>query len=350
MKRNLFFIVLLAVSSSLFAQVPQSFYMRGTALAESSEPMQMKRINKDFPESYNGNMVISNTYELITALKTGEYEFASDASGAAWISPQSITVNDGDEELVPYRIRVNFDEGDPVVIISEVDAVTMWAPWNGYEIAELDYTGNSSFENNDILYNKALWGDERYRIKLYTVDGDLTTYAYIQGNQTAPDDDNNSDGYFDLYTTADTGWAYEDENGEKYNATEFKLSKKRRGEGFPLEPFNIRVIFQVNENYTHVISDQKDGPDPGPGDSSVKENNNSGIQVYPGTIENSVTIITNEDNFTADFISMTGKSVLKANSTGKTLLLDNISIDKGMYILKITAAGKVLGIQRVIKL
>lgn len=80
--------------------------------------MEMKRINEDFPKFYMGEGSISNTYELFTALKTGSYEFATSADGGALIQAATITV-DGGESLVPYRIRVNFDE-----------ATLMWYPYS----------------------------------------------------------------------------------------------------------------------------------------------------------------------------------------------------------------------------
>jgi hypothetical protein len=136
MKANLFFIALMAIAANVFSQAPQSLFMRGSALAESSNPMQMKRIDKDFPESYNGEMVQSNTYELITALKTGEYEFSVTTAGAASIASKAITVTGSG--LVPYRIRVNFDETTPAVTASKIEEVIMWSPWNKVTVANLD--------------------------------------------------------------------------------------------------------------------------------------------------------------------------------------------------------------------
>jgi hypothetical protein len=339
MKTSLFFIALMAIAANAFSQAPQSLFMRGSALAESSDPMQMKRINKDFPESYNGEMVQSNTYELITALKTGDYEFAVTTSGATSIASKAITVNG--EGLVPYRIRVNFDETTPVVTVSKVEEVIMWAPWGKVTVANLDYIGNSSFKNDYIEYSKDIWGDPRYRIRIYTEDGDMTTYGYVKGNLTAPIDDSNDTGYFDLYTTTNIdGWNETTEEAS-YTGAEFKLSLKRRGEGYPIEPFEVKVIFSTTENYTHVISDF--------GASGIEDVELS-ASVYPTLVDNSITINAKEDNFTVEFIAITGNAVLKANSKSNTLTINDINIGKGLYLVKITKANKVLGVARVIKL
>ena len=81
MKTKLSFLIV-AISvcmSALAVEVPAKLFVRGTALAESSVAMEMKRINEDFPKFYMGEGSISNTYELFTALKTGSYEFATSA-------------------------------------------------------------------------------------------------------------------------------------------------------------------------------------------------------------------------------------------------------------------------------
>ena len=137
MKTKLSFLIV-AISvcmSALAVEVPAKLFVRGTALAESSVAMEMKRINEDFPKFYMGEGSISNTYELFTALKTGSYEFATSADGGALIQAATITV-DGGESLVPYRIRVNFDEATPVVSVLKVDEVILWAPSKKYVIIE----------------------------------------------------------------------------------------------------------------------------------------------------------------------------------------------------------------------
>ena len=94
MKTKLSFLIV-AISvcmSALAVEVPAKLFVRGTALAESSVAMEMKRINEDFPKFYMGEGSISNTYELFTALKTGSYEFATSADGGALIQAATITV------------------------------------------------------------------------------------------------------------------------------------------------------------------------------------------------------------------------------------------------------------------
>lgn len=340
-KLSFFLVAISLCMSALAADVPAQLFMRGTALAESSTPLVMKRINKDFPDFYNGAGEISNTFELFTALKSGNYEFAASESGAAIISSATITVDK--EGLVPYRIRVNFDESTPEVTVSEVEEMIIWAPSKKFVVANLDYMGNSSFIIRGLEYSKDTWGDPRYRFRVYTADGDIKTYAYKKGNLTGPDDDSNETGYFDLYQTTAEGQWDETIDGVKYQGAEFKLSKKRRGEGFTLAPFDVKVVFDPVNNYTHVISDY----DP---TGIVSTNAVSKGEVYPTAINDQVTIAVEKGALAVDFISATGITVLQAKSADSTLTLNNISLPKGVFLVKIVQDNNVLSVKRVIKL
>ena len=346
MKTKLSFLIV-AISvcmSALAVEVPAKLFVRGTALAESSVAMEMKRINEDFPKFYMGEGSISNTYELFTALKTGSYEFATSADGGALIQAATITV-DGGESLVPYRIRVNFDEATPVVAVLKVDEVILWAPSKKYVITNLEYVGNSTFYNDYVEYIKADWGDERYRIRVYTEDGEYTTYGYKLRAVSAPDNDSNEDeklpGYFDLYTTTNIeGWD-ETIDGEKFYGSEYKLSVKRRTAN-PLLPFSVKVIFSTSKNYTHELRDY----DP----TSIRENKMQNVNIYPTIIDNSTTVSVAEGAFSVEFVSITGVSVLKVNSSGNVLNLEGLDMASGMYLVKIVQDNNVLSVKRVIKL
>lgn len=340
-KLSFFLVAISLCMSILAADVPAQLFMRGTALAESSTPLVMKRINKDFPDFFNGEGDISNTFELFTALKSGNYEFSTSESGAAILPSVAITVEG--EGLVPYRIRVNFDESTPEVTVSEVEEMIIWAPSKKNVVANLDYVGNSSFVVRGIEYDKDVWGDPRYRFRVYTTDGDIKTYAYKKGNLTAPDDDSNETGYFDLYQTTPEGQWDETIDGTKYQGAEFKLSKVRRGEGHTLAPFDVKVIFSPTGNYTHVISDY----DP---TGIINTNATSKADLYPTAINNQVTISVEKGAFDVDFISVTGVSMLQAKSINSTLTLNNISLPKGVYLVKIVQDNNVLSVKRVIKL
>ena len=145
--------------------------MRGDALAESLSPLKMQRIVEGFPESYNGNLVTSNTFELITSLKTGSYSFSASENGEDKIQSEDITVNETEGVPVPYRIRVNFDDDIPSVTMEKITGAVLFAPSKKYIITDLNYTGNSTFEVENLQYNGSTWGDPRYRIRLYLEDG-----------------------------------------------------------------------------------------------------------------------------------------------------------------------------------
>lgn len=347
MKTKLSFLIV-AISycmSALAVEVPAQLFMRGTALAESSVAVEMKRINEDFPKFYLGEGNISNTYELFTALKSGSYEFAVSADGGALIESATLAVETAENELVPYRIRVNFDGAVPTVSVLKVEEVILWAPSKKYVITNLNYIGNSTFYNDYVEYIKADWGDERYRIRVYTEDGEYTTYGYKLRAVSAPDSDSNEDeklpGYFDLYTTTNIeGWD-ETIDGTKFYGSEYKLSVKRRTAN-PLLPFSVKVVFSITKNYTHELKDY----DP----TSIRENKMQNVNIYPSIIDNSTTISIADGAFSVEFISITGVSALKVSSSGNVLNLDGITIESGIYLVKVLQGNQVLSVKRVIKL
>ena len=162
---------------------------------------------------------------------------------------------------------------------------------------------------------------------------------------SAPDNDSNEDeklpGYFDLYTTTNIeGWD-ETIDGEKFYGSEYKLSVKRRTAN-PLLPFSVKVIFSTSKNYTHELRDY----DP----TSIRENKMQNVNIYPTIIDNSTTVSVAEGAFSVEFVSITGVSVLKVNSSGNALNLEGLDMASGMYLVKIVQDNNVLSVKRVIKL
>lgn len=342
-KLSFFFVAICLCMSVLAADVPAQLFMRGTALAESSAPMEMKRINENFPNFYLGEGGISNTFELFTALKTGSYEFSTSTDGSALIQTATITVES--EGLVPYRICVDFDGATPEVSVLKIDEVILWAPSKKYIIANLDYIGNSTFNNDYVEYIKSSWGDERYRLRVYTEDGAHTTYGYKLRAVSAPDSDSNEDaklpGYFDLYTTTNVENWDEIIDEVKYYGSEFKLSAKRRNAS-PLLPFSVKAIFSASKNYTHELKDY----DP----TSIRKDEIQNVNIYPTIIANSTTISVVEGGFSVEFITLTGLPILRVNSESNILTLNDLNIASGVYLVKVAQGNNVLSVKRVIKL
>ena len=57
-----------------------------------------------------------------------------------------------------------------------------------------------------------------------------------------------------------------------------------------------------------------------------------------------------EGAFSVEFVSITGVSVLKVNSSGNVLNLEGLDMASGMYLVKIVQDNNVLSVKRVIKL
>lgn len=326
-----------------FKSVPDELYMKGTALAESASPLKMKRIVEGFPESYNGNLVTGNTYELITALKTGSYSFSVSESGEGLIQSQDITVENTEKNPVPYRIRVNFDNDIPQVTVEKITGAILFAPFKKKVVANLDYTGNSVFEVKNIQYDASSWGDPRYRIRLCLEDGSVVTYGYLKGSISAPNDDSNTSGYFELYPTTNIDDWHETIDGIRYTGNEFKLSFKRRGEGFDLAPFDMKVIFNSIGSYYHVISDYVEPP------VGIIENQKGGIGIYPTFFNQYIMIEGTERGMLVEMYTIDGSKVLQTKTDAPVCKLENLNIPDGVYILKVSTRDNITETRRVIK-
>lgn len=326
-----------------FKSVPDELYMKGTALAESASPLKMKRIVEGFPESYNGNLVTGNTYELITALKTGSYSFSVSESGEGLIQSQDITVENTEKNPVPYRIRVNFDNDIPQVTVEKITGAILFAPFKKKVVANLDYTGNSVFEVKNIQYDASSWGDPRYRIRLCLEDGSVATYGYLKGSISAPNDDSNASGYFELYPTTNIDDWHETIDGTRYTGNEFKLSFKRRGEGFDLAPFDMKVIFNSIGSYYHVINDYVEPP------VGITENQKGVIGIYPTFFNQYIMIEGTERGMLVEMYTIDGSKVLQAKTDAPVCKLENLNIPDGVYILKVSTRDNITETRRVIK-
>lgn len=199
------------------ATAPESLTMQGSALNESTNPMQMKLMD-------------NNTYELITSLKTGDYSF-SDASATG----NSITV---EGENVPYFISVNYDGATPAVSVKKIEKVILWAPWNGYTMGELTYNMNSTFKGSKFLGDINAMGDNRYRIRVIFTEDDFRTYGNV--HDYVPTDETDQE-YYDMHLTENGVWFDPDKK--------YKLAKK-----YEDKYYDVEVKMNATENYTHFMT------------------------------------------------------------------------------------------------
>lgn len=219
-------ILLLSIASMLVclnimaAEPPASLSIKGTAVAESNDPIPMK--------------LVGSTYELYTSLKTGDYSFEGDNT----IASAPITE---EGTLVPYRIRVDYSGDNPVVTVQKIEKVYMWAPWTQHEISpSLEYIGNSMFKGSPMYCNISTWGhetemkDSRYRIRLNFEGGVLETYGHGK--------DENSG--VDFFLAGNEQWGSSDFN--------YSVDGSYVNTGVP---FEITLTLKADQEYRRALSD-----------------------------------------------------------------------------------------------
>lgn len=314
-------------SMGVFAgTAPQTLSVKGTALKESNgQEMPMKKVG--------------NTFELYTAMEEGgEYSFVGDD-----ITGGTVDMVFGEGDLVPFRIRVNYDGDQPEVTVDEIDKVTIWTPWSRYTVAQLSYTGNSKFASTDgYAFIKNKWGDDRYRIKIFTLNGEEETYGRLN-----PDDgigvpeEGTPQSYFDLVKLP--------ENGDWFDgANEFKIGKSYQS-GNNL--FNFEVILNATENYTHKQI-RYETEDPLPlnltiegsaieGGKAELQQTSEGIFEYVGGLQNGSFKIYGEDLYTADnvYYTITSDGMLKIGDENSTTTIEELD-DLAPYLIRINTYGR----------
>lgn len=207
---------LLGSSAAFAANPPEELSIMGSALNEGPEIIMKKD---------------GNVFELFTSLKTGEYSFTDES-----VPGGSIQVEAAANEMVPYRITVDFNGDTPIVKANKVISVYLWAPWNQYTITTLNYIGSSQFESSqETSYSRDKWGDERYRIRIEVENETLRTYG-ASGDK------------FKLKQAANTQWGEDNESGLKelnFKIDNYSLAK----------PFTVTIDLTSTEEYTHWFNE-----------------------------------------------------------------------------------------------
>lgn len=312
MKKLLFSVSFVLTSVGVFAgTAPETLSVKGTALKESNgQEMPMKKVG--------------NTFELYTAMEEGgQYSFVGDN-----VEGGTVDMVFGEGDLVPFRIRVNYDGDAPEVTVEEIDKVTVWTPWSKYTVAQLNYAGNSKFASTDgHAFIKYKWGDDRYRIKIFTLNGEEETYGRLN-----PDDgvgipeDTTPQSYYDLVKLA--------ENGDWFDgANEFKIGKAFQS-GSSL--FNFEVILSATENYTHKQI-RYEAEDPLPLSLTIEgsaveggkvelQQTSEGIFEYIGGLQNGTFKMYGEDLFSAEnvYYSITADGMLRIGDENSVTTIDGL--------------------------
>ena len=130
----------------------------------------------------------------------------------------------------------------------------------------------------------------------------------------------------------------------KYTGNEFKLSSKRRGEGYDLAPFNMKVVFNPLGNYYHVISDYVDTPPVGIAGERGKD-----IRVYPTFFDKYIMIQGDEDGMSVELYNVSGNKLIQTYTGTSICRLENLDIPRGVYLLRVSTRNNETVTRRVIK-
>lgn len=197
---------LIEVQRSAGFPAPDEFYITGSATegGESlSDAIPMKQTS-------------TNTFEVYTSLKEGEYYFATRNEGTpdtyfienGKLKADGRTAVTGEQKV--YRIRVDFSTATTEV--STIEAVALYFSPNDEFLAELPYAGNGTWAIEDIPieFKQEDWGrDERYKFR-FMVNTDGTSVEEWYGSTNADNsrpDENTAESYWYMVPVTNDRWA-----------------------------------------------------------------------------------------------------------------------------------------------
>ena len=285
--------------------VPELLSVQGTALAEAD--------NAAMPMTKVGD-----AFELYTTLQSGSYTFTEEG-----LAEQTIEV----AESAPYRIRVDYTTEPPVITTQKIEKVYMWAPYSHNTLVELPYVGNSVFraenivcEDGDAWFGKADWGEKRYRIRILFEGDVLETYAPKGGEN------------FVLIGNGDWG-------GE--NEYQYELADRYRNDH---QPFTATVTLSATEGYSHSIEDYTDAPTTG-----IATSESMTASIYPTVVSDYLTVQADSEDFTVELYSISGAKLLMQEHCSQEAILGTSELANGIYLVKVSQAGTLIQLQKVVK-
>lgn len=327
MKKYLLTVVLFLSCIAVFAGAPESLKVKGSALVDYTSEAPMQRMQKKGNTKAGGSgdkdreVLSTEVYEIITTLKAGDLTFEG-----ATVPKQTITGEEG-----PYRVRVDFSGATPVVSTDKITKVLMWAPWNVFDIVELKYIGNSQFKAKNILCNTSVWGDDRYRIKVFTDSSTADEETYGQHTLIG---DKNDPAY---------GNMLQEDNNDQWPAKDTCFAPDDKYKNSNLA-FNITVTFKSDAIYFNTITDY----DPNEGGETGMADISGDFSIYLAAGSNDLVIDAANAGFSIDLISITGSNFLKEKVTNNYYETNISNLAKGVYLVKVTQAGATY-VQRIVK-
>ena len=283
---------------------PEALSVQGTALAEADAAMPMKKE--------------SNIFEVYTTLQSGTYSFTGDEN----LGEQTIDV----AEAAPYRIQVNYSDETPVVTAQKVEKVYMWAPRSHQELVTLPYAGNGVFKQENIVCEDGnVWfgsedtGERRYRIRILFDDSMLETYA--------PKDGEN------FVCVGNEDWGSSDFN--------YTMDTKYKNDH---QPFTATVTLSATEGYSHSIEDYTDAPTTG-----IATSESMTASIYPTVVSDYLTVQADSEDFTVELYSISGAKLLMQEHCSQEVVLGTSELANGIYLVKVSQAGTLIQLQKVVK-
>ena len=282
---------------------PETLTIQGSALAEyeAAQAVSMKRFDTYF--------------ELYTSLQEGDYIFSDNTPGG------NVT------EAGTYRVRVSYTTEGQEVELQKITQVYMWAPYSHNTLVELPYVGNSVFraenivcEDGDAWFGKADWGEKRYRIRILFEGDVLETYAPKGGEN------------FVLIGNGDWG-------GE--NEYQYELADRYRNDH---QPFTATVTLSATEGYSHSIEDYTDAPTTG-----IATNESMTACIYPTVVSDYLTVQADSEDFTVELYSISGAKLLMQEHCSQEAVLGTSELANGIYLVKVSQAGTLIQLQKVVK-
>ena len=217
-----------------FAEVPTDVFVTG----EASEG------GADLSKAIKFKAVASGEFEIYTKLTAGKkYHFTNgtNASATTYYADGETLKENGEsnvEKTGVYRINLDFTTG--AVAYTEISKMELFfAPTNSY-LFELPYVGQGVWkaESQPITFKQEGWGrDERYKFRMTVKEGtEFEWFGSTNGDNSRP---NNS--------TAESFWFMVGVSSDQWNNC-FKFADE-----IDNSLSDVSVLFQADNNYTHVI-------------------------------------------------------------------------------------------------
>ena len=272
-------------------------------------------------------------FEFVGGLKEGSFKikglndteenyFSLSDEGELVAEDKAFSITDSVAK--PYYIKVDLVQG-----IFKMDSITNCYLNYGSGTADdripFEYdTKGRFFAQSVITIPMASWGrlDERYKFFMTLGDGTQVAWGY---SKIDAEDPSGSD-YYRLYSVNNDAWAYS-----------FKFMQDVWD-----QELDIELLFDPSGNYTHHYASTSET-------GLATPAQDGGVSIYPTIVIDNFTVDAQEDGFSVEIFTIDGAKVFATSTNGNHLSVDNANLTSGLYLVKVTQAGKVLATQSIVK-